>query len=167
MCDDLANSLFLPDSMQVHSWQMQGDVLTVVVQGRSTQFCCPLCQFPTACVHGRYRRHPEELPCSGRRVRLVIEVRRFQCRNMACRRRTFAETAPIFPPMQRRIYSVSNRIVKNTSHAHDTVPIRTRLPLAASGCRLIWLFKKCVFSSKTSFFFFKGNSIMKSAYFSG
>jgi hypothetical protein len=53
MCDDLATRLFLPDSLQVQSWQIQGDILTVTVQGRHAEICCPLCQVPTAHVHGR------------------------------------------------------------------------------------------------------------------
>jgi transposase len=99
---DLAKSLLLPECLQVQSWHIQGNILSVTVRGRYAEGRCPLCHVSTVHVHARYYRYPEDLPCSGRRVRLAMEVRRFQCRNPACRRRTFSETFPIVAPMQRR-----------------------------------------------------------------
>ena len=50
-----------------HARMLIGDILTVTVQGRHAEVCCPLCQVPAVHVHGRYHRHPEDFPCSGRR----------------------------------------------------------------------------------------------------
>jgi hypothetical protein len=37
MCNDLATKLFLSDSLQIQSWQIEGNILTVTVQGRQTE----------------------------------------------------------------------------------------------------------------------------------
>lgn len=42
-------------------------------------------------MHCHYTRSPRDLPCNGRRVRLVLDVRRFRCSNEHCARQTFAE----------------------------------------------------------------------------
>jgi transposase len=54
-------------------------------------------------VHSRYQRHPADLPSLGRRVCVVLRVRRFYCRNPGCRRRTFTERMPdLLAPHARR-----------------------------------------------------------------
>jgi transposase len=47
-------------------------------------------------VHGRYWRHPQDLPWVGLRLRLHLEVRRFACQAAGCGRKTFAEGWPEF-----------------------------------------------------------------------
>ena len=39
-------------------------------------------------------RHPRDLPCVGRPIRLVFTVRKFFCRNPDCSRKVFDLSAP-------------------------------------------------------------------------
>lgn len=55
---------------------------------------CPCCGKPTTQIHCHYTRSPRDLPCNGRRVRLILDVRRFRCSNDHCERQTFAERLP-------------------------------------------------------------------------
>ena len=55
---------------------------------------CPRCQQPSQSIHSYYSRSPQDLPISGKTVRLVLRVRRFRCQNPACPQRTFAERHP-------------------------------------------------------------------------
>src|SRR6266567_3836195 len=41
-------------------------------------------------------RHPRDLPCVGRPIRLVLEVHKFFCRNPGCSRKVFTERLPDF-----------------------------------------------------------------------
>ena len=41
-------------------------------------------------------RHPRDLPCAGRPIRLVLTVRKFFCRNPHCCRKVFTERLPDF-----------------------------------------------------------------------
>ena len=66
---------------------------TLVVTARSTAATavCPLCGVASSRVQSHYVRQPSDLPCSGRRVRLRLLVRRFRCGVSGCQREMFAE----------------------------------------------------------------------------
>jgi transposase len=74
---------------------------TVVIQAHSatTWAICPYCGQSSGSVHSYYSRSPRDLPCSGWRVRLVLGVRRFRCRNETCDHQTFAERIPHIVPV--------------------------------------------------------------------
>ena len=87
---------------------------------------CPGCGRPSRAGHGRYRRHPVDLPSLGRPVRLDLEVRRLRCINAACPRRTFAERVPsLVAPRARR--------TRRLAEAQSRIGFATS---AAAGARL-------------------------------
>jgi transposase len=55
---------------------------------------CRGCGTVSARVHDRYWRHPADLGCAGRPVRLDLLVRRFRCGSPGCPVKTFAEQVP-------------------------------------------------------------------------
>jgi hypothetical protein len=55
---------------------------------------CPSCGRGAVTLHSRYRRRLNHLPWLGKTVQLVLQVRRFRCRNSECPRRVFAEQVP-------------------------------------------------------------------------
>jgi transposase len=69
---------------------------TVIIgaTAQQTTAICPRCQQPSQSVHSYYQRSPQDLPVSGKAVRLVLRVRRFRCQNPQCSQRTFAERHP-------------------------------------------------------------------------
>ena len=81
------------------------DTLSVTLRSELFTAACPSCGQTSKRVHSRYQRHPDDLPISGRSVRLFIEVRRFFCGNASCPRKTFAEQLPTFvrPHAQRTV----------------------------------------------------------------
>lgn len=71
------------------------------IQAHSTAVdaICPDCGQRSGRVHSYYTRSPRDLPCSGRKVRLILNVRRFRCLNEQCKRKTFAERIPQVVPV--------------------------------------------------------------------
>lgn len=59
---------------------------TIRIHSRSTNAAaaCPRCGTVSGHVHSRYQRRPADLPAHGRKVELVLQVRRFRCRSMCC-----------------------------------------------------------------------------------
>jgi transposase len=55
---------------------------------------CPCCAVPSSAIHGRYQRHPTDLPWGTWAVHIQLTVRKFVCRNRACARRIFTERLP-------------------------------------------------------------------------
>jgi transposase len=79
----------------------QGVTFFVAVQRRSAR--CPLCHRRSQRVHSRYRRTLADLPIGGRRVSLLVRVRRFRCPTASCPRQIFAERLPdLAAPFARR-----------------------------------------------------------------
>lgn len=62
--------------------------------GAATEGRCPNCMVASCSVHSRYMRCPQDLPCSGKAVRLRITLKRFRCNNKECPRKTFVEPLP-------------------------------------------------------------------------
>jgi transposase len=90
-------SLFsLPEGMQVSHIQITEDSIVVEVVTTSLTSRCPLCSQASESIHCRYRRILRDVPCAGRRVQLVLTVRKFSCRNPLCQRKVFAERIPTF-----------------------------------------------------------------------
>jgi transposase len=79
----------------------QGVTLSIAVQRRSAR--CPLCGARSRRVHSRYHRTLADLPISGRRAVLIVQVRRFRCLIPTCPRQIFAERLPdLAAPFARR-----------------------------------------------------------------
>ncbi len=84
----------LPAHLLVEDVLIENQVLTLVITSTLPEMPCPDCRQPSRRVHSRYTRTLSDLPCQGRAVRLLVQVRRFFCDAPACARKTFAEALP-------------------------------------------------------------------------
>ncbi len=86
------NELIFPAEMPLRIEQITktGTQIDIYAHLQRTQDCCPNCQTVSSAVHGRYWRHPQDLPWLGLTVQLHLEVQRFACGNNGCPRKTFA-----------------------------------------------------------------------------
>ena len=78
------------------------NLLTITARAFTPMSACPSCHRVSNHVHSYYTRSPQDLPISGRRVQLVLRVRRFRCSNPQCPRQTFAERLPHVPVSARQ-----------------------------------------------------------------
>lgn len=87
------NDLIFPAeaTLKIEAIEKVGQHIDIYAGSTKTEVSCPDCQTISPSVHGRYWRHPQDLPCFGLTVRLHLEVRRFACRETGCSRKTFAE----------------------------------------------------------------------------
>src|SRR5437879_11991195 len=76
--------------------------LTITARALTSTGTWPSCGQVTAHVHSYYTRTPQDLPVSGRRVQLVLRVRRFRCPNPQCSQQTFAQRLPNLPVSARQ-----------------------------------------------------------------
>lgn len=84
----------LPDQLEIISISCVDDELEIGIISNRTSCPCPICSQPSSAIHSYYRRHPIELPCTGRRVRLILCVKKFFCRTESCLRKIFTERLP-------------------------------------------------------------------------
>ena len=77
-----------------------------------TNVPCPRCAIPAQRIHSHYKRTLADLPWAQYRVCLQLRVRKWFCRNRACRRRIFTERLPtIAAPWARRTLRLAQRLV--------------------------------------------------------
>jgi len=79
--------------LRVHRVEDGGDAVMIVASCRAQAACCPRCGQESGRVHGGYARIVADGAAGGRPVLIVLQVRRFRCRNPACPAVTFAEQA--------------------------------------------------------------------------
>ena len=79
--------------LRVHRVEDAGDAVMIVASCRADSACCPRCGQESARVHGGYARMVADGAAGGRPVLIVLQVRRFRCRNPQCPAVTFAEQA--------------------------------------------------------------------------
>jgi transposase len=84
----------LPDDLEIISVREVENHLEIQVLSKRTSCLCPGCSLPSQAIHSYYRRHPMELPCTGRMVRIILSVKKFFCRNPSCTRKVFTERIP-------------------------------------------------------------------------
>jgi len=88
--------------LRVHRVEDAGDAVMILASCRADSACCPRCGQESARVHGGYARMVADGAAGGRPVLIVLQVRRFRCRNPECPAVTFAEQAGGVPARYRR-----------------------------------------------------------------
>src|SRR5579872_7067118 len=88
--------LALPEGMQMEQIQITENGLVIQIAATTPTSCCPLCAEVSSSIHCHYQRTLRDTPCAGRRVQLLLTVRKFTCRNPYCERKVFTERLPSF-----------------------------------------------------------------------
>ncbi len=83
---DVASLLSLPDGLEIGQVYLDDEVLRVHVMATAEQRPCPLCDQDATHVRSYYTRLVADLPCAGRRVQLILHVRKFRCDTASCPR---------------------------------------------------------------------------------
>ena len=106
--------IIFPENTHLKIEQINVDeTLTVLISSTEATATCTSCDTQATSIHSRYQRQLSDLPVSGYRVILLVEVRRFFCQNPSCPRKTFAEAFPLLtkPHAQR-----TNRLERALEH---------------------------------------------------
>ena len=107
----------LPEGLEMTSLSDTPDELLVGVISYRSSSPCPHCSTPSSAIHSSYRRHPKDLPCAGRPIRLVFTVRKFFCRNPTCSCKVFTERLPDFLETSSRLTKRLRRAVQEIGFA--------------------------------------------------
>lgn len=81
----------LPPGLRLHDVRLEGDEVLIRARAANDRARCPSCGTVSTRLHSRYARHLSDLPTHGRRVRIVLTVRRFRCPSRTCQTRIFGE----------------------------------------------------------------------------
>jgi transposase len=88
--------LSLPEGLVVDQLRITEQGFLIEATATLPTARCLLCGEASSSIHCHYRRALRDVPCAGRRVQLLLTVRKFTCRNPLCPRKVFAERLPDF-----------------------------------------------------------------------
>jgi transposase len=91
MVMEVSSLLSLPDGLELAEVAETSDLLTVHVVATAPVRACPLCAEIARHVRSYYTRLVADLPWAGRRVQLLLHVRKFRCDTVSCPRKVFVE----------------------------------------------------------------------------
>ncbi|WP_433622264.1 ISL3 family transposase [Nocardia sp. CA-120079] len=107
--------MFLPHfaAVAVDGVDLDGDLVTFRVRAKAGEAPCLGCRWRSGRVHARYQRQLADIPLGGRRVRVVVCVRRFKCVNPECSQSTFSEQIEgLTTPFARRTPPLTQALVR-------------------------------------------------------
>jgi transposase len=112
------------------------ELLVIYAQSIAMEAICPDCAQVSGRIHSYYTRSPRDLPCNGRRIRLVLGVRRFRCLNTRCARKTFAERiaqiVPVHGQRTTRLTSVLRAVIREVaSETGSRLTQHLQMPMSA------------------------------------
>jgi len=99
----------------VEEAEVSGDCVWLRARARADDAACPRCACSSGKVHSTYQRRLSDAAIGGRRVRILLRIRRLFCVNPGCRARTFAEQVDGLtswrsrktPPLARALASIA------------------------------------------------------------
>jgi transposase len=131
----------VPEGLEMTSISDTPKELLVSVISHRASSPCPQCATPSSAIHSSYQRHPRDLPCVGRPIRLVFTVRKFFCRNPDCSRKVFAERLPDFIAASSRLTKRLRTSVQDIGFAtcgKGGEKLGNKLGIPISDASLLW-----------------------------
>jgi transposase len=130
----------LPEGLEVGSFEVTDQEVTLTVVSTQQTPCCPLCGRRASRVQSHYRRQLTEMSCAGRRVRFILHARKFFCDEQTCVRKIFTERlVPFIQPWARvttRFFQAMEDIGLATSGMLGA-RLGKRLGMPASGMTIL------------------------------
>ena len=81
----------LDENLQYNGYELRGVELFINVSSKRDEAICPYCGQTSRQVHSHKVRTLKDLPIQGKKVKILLEQKKYLCINETCVRRTFAE----------------------------------------------------------------------------
>ena len=102
----------LDEQLQYDGHEINGNEIDIRVSSKNTEAVCPYCGALSKKVHSHANRTIRDLPIQGKKVKLVLEVNKYFCKNPDCSRKTFAERFKFFEPNATRTNRLQEEILR-------------------------------------------------------
>jgi len=83
-----------PEFLEIEKFISEENSITIVIHSILPTASCPNCQQSSSSLKTRYLRQVADLPWHGVKIKLLLKVRKFRCRNDLCFRKVFCERLP-------------------------------------------------------------------------
>ena len=86
----------LNESLHYEEYEIQGEELLIHVSSLWKMASCPYCGQPSWQIHSHKVRTLKDLPIQSKKVKLLLDLKKYFCKNKECTKTTFAERFDFF-----------------------------------------------------------------------
>jgi transposase len=105
--------VLLPDErLRYISHKNEKSVIMICVESVDREAICPYCGEVSDKVHSHYTRKLQDLPIQGKKVKLLIDNKKYFCNNRDCCHKTFAESFSFFEPKATKTKRLQEEILR-------------------------------------------------------
>ncbi len=87
------------------------DTIYIKIKSTKEKAYCPDCNTVSKRIHSRYQRSFQDLPISGKKSVIILNNRKFFCKNQDCNRRTFSEKFDFIEDKAKKTKRLENEII--------------------------------------------------------
>lgn len=102
----------LDENLQYESCEIEGDEVHIRVSSSRRTASCPYCGNSSQHIHSRNVRTLKDLPMQGKKVKILLEQKKYFCINEACAHKTFAERFDFFEPKATKTTRLQEEILR-------------------------------------------------------
>jgi len=102
----------LDENLYYDFYEIQGEELWIYVNSSREKANCPYCGQPSEQVHSRRVRTLKDLPIQGKKVKILLEQKKYFCKNKECAKKTFAERFTFFEPKATKTNRLQKEILQ-------------------------------------------------------
>lgn len=99
----------LDPAYELIQYRIKEDKVIFHIASTIAELECPFCGRKTSKVHSIYEREIQDLPMQGKKVILLVDIRKMRCMNPDCSHKTFSEKHPFVTAKSKK----TNRLIQN------------------------------------------------------
>ena len=102
----------LDENLDYVKSKIEGDELFINVVSVRKYSICPNCGCQSNKIHSRKMRTLKDLPIQGKKVKILLEQKKYFCKNTNCTNKTFAERFDFYKPKATKTNRLQDEILK-------------------------------------------------------
>ena len=102
----------LDENLHYDGYEIQGEELFIRTSSAREKAICPYCQKPSGQIHSHKVRTLKDLPMQGKKVKILLDQKKYFCNNKECQKKTFAERFDFFEPKATKTQRLQNEILR-------------------------------------------------------
>ena len=88
----------LDENLRYDRYELNGEEIFIYAYSGREKAKCPYCGEISGQIHSRKMRTLKDLPIQGRKVKILLEQKKYFCMNIECMKKTFAERFDFYRP---------------------------------------------------------------------
>ena len=102
----------LDENLHYDGYEIQGEELFIRASSAREIVICPYCGNESVKIHSRKVRTLKDLPMQGKKVKILLEQKKYFCKNEDCSKKTFAEQFGFFEPKATKTTRLQKEILR-------------------------------------------------------